>query len=92
MVISKVNSTAVRLNVALDGGNFDSGNVSFSPDTSDQTFDQDELPIVLSGLTSGVDYNLTFVFGVGKTTNCGQSGTLYSSPTVLKYLPGKNLN
>ena len=92
MVTSKANSTTVRVDVALDGGSFDSANVSFSPALADETFSDEDLPVLLSGLTSGVDYNMTFVFGVGGSTNCGDDGNKYSSPIVVEYEPGKNNN
>ena len=88
VILSKVNSTSVRVDVALNGRNFDIGNVSFSPAVTVETFAKEDIPVMLSGLTSGVDYNLSFVFGVGETTNCGASGKLYSSPAVVEYNPG----
>ncbi|XP_075263206.1 uncharacterized protein LOC142354717 isoform X2 [Convolutriloba macropyga] len=87
VVTSRVNSTTVRVDVALDGGSFDSANVSFSPALTAQTFSVNDLPVSLAGLTSGVDYNLTFVFGVGDSTNCGDNGNQYSSPIVTEYEP-----
>ena len=92
MITSRVNSTTVRVDLALDGGSFDSANVSFSPALPDQTFSDEDLPVLLSGLTSGVDYNLTFVFGVGSSTNCGDTGDQYSSPIVVEYEPGQQNN
>ena len=72
VITSKANSTTVRVDVALDGGSFDSAKVSFSPALADQqTFSDKDLPVFLAGLTSGVDYNLTFVFGVGALPTVG---------------------
>ena len=89
VIASKTNETAVSIRVSINGGKFDSGNVSFSPFWPTQTFDQSDLPVVLFGLTPSTNYTMTFVFGVGGVSNCGASGDRYSDPVVVQYQPGK---
>ncbi|XP_075255660.1 uncharacterized protein LOC142348251 [Convolutriloba macropyga] len=88
VLLSKLNDTAVSINVALVGGNFDDATVSFVPsDVGPITFSKSQLPYVVEGLTPLTNYTLTIVFSVGAITNCGTNGPVSANPGDIVYQP-----
>ena len=89
VLLSKLNDTAVSINVALVGGNFDDATVTFVPsDVGPITFSKSQLPYVAEGLTPLTNYTLTIVFSVGAITNCGTNGPVSANPGDIVYQPG----
>ena len=93
IITSKINETAVSLTVALIGGNFENGTLTFTPsDISDVTFVKSDMPLIVAGLITNTDYNLTFLFSVGANSDmCGDGGSMLSDAVIRKYEPGNGV-
>ena len=90
ILLSKANSTTVRVDVVLTNGNFEDGNLTLVPnDVADLNFTRNDFPLEVAGLTNGQNYNLTFVVGLGSSSgSCGEGGPTYSDVINLNYQPG----